>query len=125
MAFEKDTIEGGIEVTVRLTEEEYKILKYAGGNCYDTTGGQFHAGRSYSNPEEFIRKLLYWEILALQYSLGEVEKYRWQLMLDGKDPHIDLRPTHPELFVKSGGIVRDRKIPQFKPRFPALMKDKG
>ena len=125
MAFEKDTIEGGVEVVVRMTEEELKILKYAGGYCYDTTGGQFHAGRTYGRPEEFIRKLLYWEILSLQYSLGEVEKHRWQLMLDGKDPHVDLRPTNPELFVKSGGFIKDRKIPHFMPRFPALMRNKG
>ena len=122
MAFEKDTVEGGIEIVVRVTEEELRILKYAGNNGYETNIGHAHStGRTYGNPEELIRKLLYWEIRTLELHSGEVEKFRWKLMLEGKDPNIDLRVTNPELFVKSGGIVRDRKIPQFKPRFPALL----
>jgi hypothetical protein len=122
VAFEKDTVEGGIEIVVRVTEEELRILKYAGNYGYETNIGHAHStGRTYGNPEELIRKLLYWEIRTLELHSGEVEKFRWKLMLEGKEPNIDLRVTNPELFVKSGGIVRDRKIPQFKPRFPALL----
>ncbi len=122
MAFERDLIEGGIEITVRVTEEEYKILKHAGSNCYNTNIGHPHSsGRTYGNPEELIRKLLYWEMMSLHFQLGEVEKFQWQEMIEGKEPSVNLRVTHPELFVKSGGIIRDRKIPQSKPKFPALM----
>ena len=122
MAFERDRVEGGIEVTVRFTEEELKILKYAGSYGYETNIGHPHSvGPTYGNPEELIRKLLYWEMKTLEYHSGEVEKFRWKLMLEGKDPNVDLRNTNPELFVKSGGIVRDRKVPHFKPRFPALL----
>jgi hypothetical protein len=122
VAFEKDTVEGGIEIIVRVTEEELRILKYAGNDGYETNIGHARStGRTYGNPEELIRKLLYWEILTLELHSGEVEKFRWKLMLEGKNPNVDLRVTNPELFVKSGGIVRDRKIPHFKPRFPALL----
>jgi len=122
VAFEKDVVENGIEITVRVTEQEYEILKYAGNHGYETNiGHQFATGRTYGNPEELIRKLLYWEMTTLQLHSGEVEKFRWKLLLAGKDPNIDLRVSNPELFVKSGGIVRDRKVPQFKPRFPALL----
>jgi hypothetical protein len=122
VAFEKDTVEGGIEIIVRVTEEELRILKYAGNHGYETNIGHAHGtGRTYGNPEELIRKLLYWEIRTLELHSGEVEKFRWKLMLEGKEPNIDLRVTNPELFVKSGGIVRDRKIPHFKPSFPALL----
>jgi hypothetical protein len=115
MAFEKDIIQGGVEVIVRFTEEELKILKHARRNAYDN-------GPAFGTSEEFIRALLYWEIMALQFQLGEVEKFQWQEMLEDKEPTTNLRVTHPELFVKSGGIVRDRKIPQAKPKFPALMR---
>lgn len=123
VAFERDIVEGGIEITVRVTEEELRILKYAGSNCYDTNIGHQHStGRTYGIPEELIRKLLYWEMTSLNFQLGEVEKFRWNEMLEGKEPTVNLRVTHPELFVKSGGIIRDKKVPQFKPRFPALMR---
>jgi hypothetical protein len=122
VAFERDLVEGGIEIIVRLTEEELKILKYAGNYGYETNIGHPHSsGRSYGNPEELIRKLLYWEMRTLELHSGEVEKFRWQLMLEGKEPNVDLRVTNPELFVKSGGLVRDKKVPHFKPRFPALL----
>ncbi len=122
MAFEKDIVEGGIEIVVRVTAEELRILKYAGNNGYDTSSRHPHSpGRTYGDPEELIRKLLYWEMMSLHFQLGEVEKFRWNEMLEGKEPSANLRDTHPELFVKSGGIVRDRKIPHSQPRFPALM----
>ncbi len=126
VAFERDIVEGGIEIIVRVTDEELKILKYAGENGYDTSSGHPHStARTYGTPEEFIRKLLYWEIMSLHFQLGEVEKFRWQEMLEGKEPSINLRVTHPELFIKSGGIVRDRKVPHSQPRFPALMRGKS
>ena len=122
MAFEKDIVEDGIEITVRFTEEELRILKYAGSDCYETNIGHAHStGRTYGNPEELIRKLLYWEMLTLEYNLGEVEKFRWKKMIAGEDPRGDLRDTNPELYIKKGGIIRDRKVPNFKPRFPALL----
>lgn len=122
MAFEKDIVEDGIEIVMRLTEEELRILKYAGEWGYETNIGHTHSvGRTYEKPEAFIRKLLYWEIRTLEIHSGEVEKYRWKLMLEGKNPNIDLRQSNPELFARGGGIIRDKKVPQFKPRFPALL----
>ena len=123
MAFERDTVEGGVEITVRMTQQELDLLKYVGEYCYDQNiGHQYSVGRSYGNPEEFIRKILYWEMLTVQLHSGEIQKYRLRLLLSGKDPNpADLRETNPELFVKSGGIIKDRKIPHFKPKFPALM----
>ena len=123
VAFDKDIVEGGIEIIVRVTEEELRILKYAGRNGYDTNSHHPNSWGGFSvNPEELIRKLLFWEMMSLHFQLGEVEKFQWNEMLEGKEPTVNLRVTHPELFVKSGGIIRDKKVPQFKPRFPALMR---
>jgi hypothetical protein len=122
LAFEKDFVEEGVEITVRVTKQEFEILKYARQSGYDLNSGhKFSSLRPFDSAEELIRKLLYWEIMTLRMHSGEVEKFRWNLLLEGKDPNINLRETNPELFIKSGGIVRDKKIPLFKPRFPALL----
>ena len=121
MAFRKEIHEGGVEITFRVTEQEYEILKYASKNGYSNLGHDVISGTYDANPVGIIRKLLYWEMTTLQMHSGEVEKYRWKLLLAGKDPDVDLRGSNPELFVKSGGIIREKKIPQFKPRFPALL----
>jgi len=110
--FQDEPKDGGIEISFRVSEKEYEILKYA---------GQYGYSNGSHSPVSIILRLLHYEMLTLEYHSGEVQKYRWKLMLDGKDPHIDLRETHPELFVRSGGIIRDRKIPNFKPRLPALL----
>lgn len=122
MAFDRDIIDDGVEITVRVTQQEYEILKYARQNGYDLSSEhKFASLRPFESAEELIRKLLYWEIMTLRLHSGEVEKFRWNLLLQGKDPNVNLRETNPDLFVKSGGIIKDRKIPYFKPRFPALM----
>ena len=122
MAFDAGIVQDGIAITIRVTKQELDILKYVGLSGYDQNiGHQFSVGRSYDNPEEYIRKLLYWEILTVLLQSGEVEKHRLNLVLAGQDPDVDLRITNPDLFIKSGGIVRDKRIPHYKPKFPALM----
>ncbi len=112
----------GVEIVLTVTPLEYKMIKYGLNSGYDTNiNNQFATDGSIGSAEEFIRKLLYWEILALELHSGEVEKFRWKLLMAGKNPDIDLRDSNPELFVKSGGIIRDKRIPQYKPKFPALM----
>ena len=112
MAFEKDVTDGGVEIKFRCTEQDYEILKYAGNWGY--SNGSF-------DPTTVIRQLLRWEMMTLEMQSGEIEKFRWKLLLQGKDPNVDLRQTNPELDVKSGGIIRDKKTPSFKPRLPGML----
>jgi hypothetical protein len=123
MSFNFTDSDESVEITLRVTKQDYELLKYAVGSSYTGSIGEqsFTSTYNYESPEGLIRRLLHWELLTLQLCSGEVEKFRWKLLLAGKDPNVDLRVTNPELFVKSGGIVRDKKIPHFKPRFPALL----
>lgn len=123
MSFDFTDSGESVEITIRVTKQDYELLKYAVRNGYEGSIGEhsFTSTDNYESPEGLIRRLLHWELLTLQLHSGEVEKFRWQLLLAGKDPNVDLRTTNPELYVRSGGIVRDKKIPHFKPRFPALL----
>lgn len=122
MAFDKEITEGGVEITIRVSDLEFEYIKYAGAKGYDWDFGiQYSTGKHHFSPERLITRLVYEEMQFLMSCSGAVEKFRLQMLLDGKDPDRDLSETNPELFERGGGIVKERKVPHFKPRFPALL----